>query len=93
MAYIANTAFEVKVSNHEFDSVANITGVFQNGSDTDEICSAGFLCVKDVLTANEGSRKGRTRGRRYHQQRKYLDHEGSSILYDGADPHLRLQHL
>ena len=28
MAYIANTAFEVKVSNHEFDSVANITGVF-----------------------------------------------------------------
>ncbi len=57
MAYIANTAFEVKVSNHEFDSVANITGVFQNGSDTDEICSAGFLCVKDVLTANEGYEK------------------------------------
>ena len=54
MAYIANTAFEVKVSNHEFDSVANITGVFQNGSDPDEICSAGFLCVKDVRTANEG---------------------------------------
>ena len=54
MAYIANTAFEVKVSNHEFDSVANITGVFQNGSSQDEICSAGFLCVKDALTASEG---------------------------------------
>lgn len=30
MAYIANTAFETKVSNHEFDSQSNITGVFYN---------------------------------------------------------------
>lgn len=49
MAYIAKTAFEVKVSNHEFDSTANITGIFP-----DEACSAGFLCVRDDLTDNEG---------------------------------------
>ena len=53
MAYIANTAFEVKISNHEFDSIANITGYFMNSS-TPEICSAGFLCTRDELTDNEG---------------------------------------
>lgn len=53
MAYIANTAFEVKVSNHEFDSVANITGVFQ-ASSQNEICSAGILCVKTTQTVCEG---------------------------------------
>lgn len=54
MAAINNTAFEVKVSNHEFDSVANITGLFQNGSGEAETCAAGFLCVTDELVQNEG---------------------------------------
>lgn len=54
MAYIQNTAFEVKISNHEFDSIANITGTFQNASEADEVCSSGFLCVRDALTPNEG---------------------------------------
>lgn len=54
MAYIANTAFEIKISNHEFDSIANITGFYRNSSDTEEICSAGFLCVRDELTVCEG---------------------------------------
>ena len=54
MAYIANTAFEVRVSNHEFDSVANITGKFQNSTPADEICSAGFLCKRVSLIDNEG---------------------------------------
>lgn len=53
MAYIKNTAFEVKVSNHEFDSTANITGIFQNAGE-DEICSAGFLCTRGELLDNEG---------------------------------------
>lgn len=52
--YIQNTAFEVKISNHEFDSTSNITGVFQNGSSVNEVCSSGFLCVRDTVTANEG---------------------------------------
>lgn len=53
MAYIEKTAFEVKISNHEFDSIANITGVYQN-SGKDEICSAGFLCTRGTLTDCEG---------------------------------------
>ena len=54
MAYIKNTAFEVKVSNHEFDSTANITGIFINSSSAEEACSAGFLCTRSELTTNEG---------------------------------------
>lgn len=54
MAYIAKTAFEIKVSNHEFDSTSNITGVFYNATPAEEICSAGFLCKKDELLPNEG---------------------------------------
>lgn len=53
MAYIKNTAFEVKVSNHEFDSIANITGKFRTDGEAD-VCSAGFLCVRDELMPNEG---------------------------------------
>lgn len=58
MAAIQNTAFEVKVSNHEFDSVANITGIFHNGSDQPEVCAAGFLCVREELVQNEGYPSG-----------------------------------
>lgn len=54
MAFVKNTAFETKITNHEFDSTANITGVYRNASDTEETCSAGFLCVRDELTVNEG---------------------------------------
>ena len=54
MAYIANTAFEVKVTNAVFDETANITGVFQNGSGSPEICSAGFLCVRGDRLENGG---------------------------------------
>ena len=53
MAYIANTAFEVKISNHEFDSIANITGRFQNSGANEEV-GPGFLCVRDTLIPNEG---------------------------------------
>lgn len=53
MAYIANTAFEVKISNHEFDSIANITGKYQASNADAEICP-GFLCVRDSLVVNEG---------------------------------------
>lgn len=57
MAFIANTAFELKVTNHEFDSTANISGVFGSYSGDDFTaadCSAGFLCTKAKLTQNEG---------------------------------------
>lgn len=53
MAYIAKTAFEPKVTNHEFDSLANITGLFNNASAAEEACSAGTLCVRGALLDSE----------------------------------------
>ena len=54
MAYIQNTAFWPRVNNRVFSEDINITGKFHNGEDADEICSAGFLCVKDALMDCEG---------------------------------------
>ena len=59
MAFIANTAFELKVTNHEFDSTANISGYFgeidaELGQFREMDCSAGILCKRVMLTANEG---------------------------------------
>ena len=53
MAYIENTAFEVKISNHEFDSIANITGKYQASNADAEICP-GFLATRASLVVNEG---------------------------------------
>ena len=53
MAYIANTAFEIKISNHEFDSIANITGKYQYSS-ADAVVSSGFLCTRSTRTVNDG---------------------------------------
>ena len=54
MAYIEKTAFWPRVTYRVFDETLNITGKFQNGDKADEICSAGFLCVKDELMDCEG---------------------------------------
>ena len=57
MAKIANTAFEVYVSNSKRNDTQNITGKFGSFSGqtfTGDICSAGFLCVKNSRTPNEG---------------------------------------
>lgn len=57
MAYIANTAFEVYVSNSKRNDTQNITGKF--GSFTGQTftpadCSAGFLCTQNSLLPNSG---------------------------------------
>lgn len=56
MAYIANTAFERRVTDHAYSATDNITGKFMTsgtiGEDT--ICPAGFLCTKDMLMPLEG---------------------------------------
>lgn len=45
MAFVANTAFEARITNNEFDNLANITGkYFVSTTATD--CSAGLLCVR-----------------------------------------------
>lgn len=57
MAYIANTAFEVKVSNSIYDGIQNLAGKFGSFSSTTftpDVCSAGFLCVQNSLIPNQG---------------------------------------
>ena len=53
MAYIANTAFEPRITNGRFDDEINIAGVYQYSS-ADAVCSAGFLCVRSTRLGNEG---------------------------------------
>lgn len=54
MAEIANSAFELRVSNHMFDTTKNITGKYQNATPADELCAAGFLVVPGNKLTNEG---------------------------------------
>lgn len=53
MAYIANTAFEARITNNEFDDLCNIAGKYQESS-ADADCSAGLLCVREELLDCEG---------------------------------------
>lgn len=57
MSYIANTAFEISVSNVARNNTQNVTGKFGSFSGTTftaDICSAGFLTVENSLLPNEG---------------------------------------
>lgn len=58
MAEIMNTAFEIRVSNHEFDSTANITGLYKDGEGNDDVCPAGLLCLQGSLVQNSGYPNG-----------------------------------
>lgn len=53
MSFTANTAFEARNTNNEFDRLANIAGkYFVSTTPTD--CDAGQLCVRDSLLDCEG---------------------------------------
>ena len=55
MAYIANTAFEARITNNSRDNLSHIAGLFLDTSTGDPAdCSAGLLCVRQDLSANEG---------------------------------------
>lgn len=53
MASIAKTMFSQRVTNAQHDDLANITGLFKNGSAQNEICAAGFLCTRSTQLASE----------------------------------------
>lgn len=53
MAYLANMAFEPRVTNNEFDALCNLTGKYQESSAAAD-CSPGLLCVRDTLLPCEG---------------------------------------
>lgn len=53
MSFTANTAFEARITNNEFDRLANVAGkYFVSTTETD--CDAGHLCVRDSLLPCEG---------------------------------------
>lgn len=57
MASIANTAFEVTVSNITRNNTQNVPGQFGTGTGSgfkSEICPSGFLCVQGALLPNDG---------------------------------------
>lgn len=57
MAYIANTMFEVKVSNIPYNQTQNVAGKYGTGTGSTFAaadCSAGFLCVKNGLLPVDG---------------------------------------
>lgn len=53
MSFIANTAFEARITNNRFDDLCNITGKYYV-STTATDCSAGLLCTRDSLLDCEG---------------------------------------
>lgn len=53
MAYIAKTAFEARITNNSRDNLSHIAGLYQASSVAAD-CSAGLLCVRNGLVANEG---------------------------------------
>lgn len=53
MAFIANTAFEARITNNQFDDLVNITGKYK-ASNADADCSAGLLCVRGAQLPCEG---------------------------------------
>ncbi|MBR2897619.1 MAG: hypothetical protein IKC04_07040 [Oscillospiraceae bacterium] len=55
MAYIANTAFEARITNNSRDNLSHIAGLYQAGSPAAAAdCSAGLLCVRNGRVPNEG---------------------------------------
>ena len=53
MPLIENSAFELRVSNHMFDTTKNIAGKFQE-SEAPAACAAGFIVVPGDKLPNEG---------------------------------------
>lgn len=53
MAYIANTAFEARITNNSRDNLSHIAGLYQ-ASSANADCSAGLLCVRASQAPNEG---------------------------------------
>lgn len=53
MAYIANTAFEARITNNSRDNLSHIAGLYE-ANDAAADCSAGLLCVRDSLVPNVG---------------------------------------
>ena len=53
MSFIANTAFEARITNNDRENLSHIAGLYQSGG-VGADCSAGLLCVRASQAPNEG---------------------------------------
>ena len=53
MAFVANTAFEARLTNNENDVLANVAGLYQ-ASNANADCSAGLICARGDRVEAEG---------------------------------------
>lgn len=53
MAYIANTAFEARITNNRREDLSHVAGLFEDSSSPAD-CSAGLLCVRSTKAPAEG---------------------------------------
>lgn len=80
MAYIANTAFEARITNNSRDNLSHIAGLYQ-ASSANADCSAGLLCVRDSLVPNEGF-DNPTGTRVYNENTWYMTAAASTATID-----------
>nr|DAG39691.1 MAG TPA: hypothetical protein [Bacteriophage sp.] len=81
MAYIKNTAFESRVSNDKRNDLANVTGRFQTDG-ADDVCSAGFLCVRGENLPCEGySAQNLKNENAWYMEKATADAKISTVIY------------
>ena len=54
MAFTAQTAFEARITNNEFDNLCNIAGLYVDSNDDAADCDAGRLVKRSALAPCEG---------------------------------------
>ena len=89
MAFIANTAFEARLTNNMYDQKANVAGLYQvSGDDAD--CSAGLLCVRNGKVPNQAF-DDPNGTRVYNENTWYFNAAASTVTMDdviyACDPH------
>lgn len=93
MAYIANTAFEARLTNNMYDQRANVAGLYQTTVDTTAVnadCSAGLLCVRNGRVPNQAF-DNPAGTRVYNENTFYMNAAASTVTADdviyACDPH------
>lgn len=82
MAYIANTAFEARITNNSRDNLSHIAGLYQAGSPAANAdCSAGLLCVRNGRVPNEGF-DNPSGTRVYNENTWYMNAAADSVTAD-----------
>lgn len=89
MAFIANTAFEARLTNNMYDQKANVAGQYQSSGDPAD-CSAGLLCVRSGKVPNEAF-DNPSGTRVYNENTWFFEAAADTVTMDdviyACDPH------